>query len=496
MEYILSLDQGTTSSRAVLFDHAGEIISTGQYEFPQHFPHPGWIEHDANEIWESQWKAVQDCLKKGNIAPAQIKAIGITNQRETALLWDRRTGKPVTPAIVWQDRRTATFCEKHYDEWNDKIRAKTGLCLDPYFSGTKVKWLFEKKPSLVTLAQAGHLAFGTIETWLIWKLSEGSSHLTDYSNASRTMFFNIHTLEWDQELLSWLGIPPSILPQLVPNSEVVAHTSLLGPKIPIAGLAGDQQAALFGQLCLRKGMIKNTYGTGCFLLMQLGDKPQTSSKGLLTTIAWNIGGKTHYALEGSVFTGGSVINWLRDGLGIIEESHHIEALAQKENDNGGVYFIPALTGLGAPHWDPHARGSIYGITRGTNSSHLARASLESIAWQCEDLIKTMKEDTDICLRDIRVDGGASRSNLLLQIQSDFSQVTLTRPTIVESTARGAAFLAGLATGFWQSLEELESLWEVDQQFAPLKTPKEIAPERAHWNDAITRSYGWAKPPRD
>ncbi len=493
MKYILALDQGTTSSRAIVFDGAGEIAGIGQSEFAQSFPRPGWVEHDAEEIWQTQFHSAQEAIADAGVEEAEIAGIGITNQRETVVLWDRATGEAVAPAIVWQDRRTADFCEANRDEWDAKLRTRTGLRLDPYFSGTKLKWLLDEVPGARERAEAGELAFGTIETWLVWKLSGGATHVTDVSNASRTLLMDLRSLEWDRELLEWLGIPPAILPEIVGNSQIVGECELFGGSIPIAGMAGDQQAALFGQLCFEQGMIKNTYGTGCFLLMQTGDEPVFSEQQLLTTVAWKLGEQPcQYALEGSVFTAGSVVQWLRDGLGLIEKSEDVEALAASEPDNGGVFLAPAFTGLGAPHWDPYARGLIAGLTRGSSAGHLARAALESIAFQVDDLVSAMEADTGLPLAEVRVDGGASASDLILQFQADLLGCDIIRTSIAETTARGAAFLAGLATGVWQDVSELKSLWKESRRFRPAGDARQLEKLRRGWNGAVKRSLHWAR----
>jgi glycerol kinase len=492
---VLSLDQGTTSSRAIVLGESSEILGKGQHEFTQHFPQLGWVEHDPKEIWQTQLTSLRDALDDAKCSAADIDAVGITNQRETVVLWDRDTGEPVAPAIVWQDRRTADFCDQHRDEWQAAIHEKTGLRLDPYFSGTKLKWLLDEIPGARERAEKGELAFGTIETWLVWKLTGGRVHVTDVSNASRTLLMNLRTLEWDDELLEWLGVPRVLLPEIVGNSEVVGTTDaqVVGAEIPIAGMAGDQQAALFGQLCVEKGMVKNTYGTGCFLLMQTGDEPVLSEQRLLTTVAWKLGdAPCQYALEGSVFTAGSVVQWLRDGLGIIKESADVNALAEQVEDNGGVYLAPAFTGLGAPHWDPYARGVMAGLTRGSTAAHIARAALESIAYQVDDLVTAMRADTGLDLAEVRVDGGASRSDLLMQFQSDLLDCTITRSAIAETTALGAAFLAGLATGVWSDVDELQSLWQQERRFTPAGDAEQINTQRRGWNAAVKRSLGWAR----
>jgi len=497
MKHILALDQGTTSSRAIVFDGNGEISGKGQSEFTQHFPQSGWVEHDATEIWETQFAAAQTAIEAAGISAADIAGIGITNQRETVVVWDRSSGEPIAPAIVWQDRRTAGFCAEHRDEWEQQVSERTGLRLDPYFSGTKLKWLLDEVPGARARAAAGELAFGTIETWLVWKLTDGQTHVTDVSNASRTLLMNLRSLEWDSTMLEWLDIPRAILPEIVGNSEVVGECDLFGEPIPIAGMAGDQQAALFGQLCFDKGMIKNTYGTGCFLLMQTGDEPVASEQRLLTTVAWKLGGAPcQYALEGSVFTAGSVVQWLRDGLKLIESAEEVNTLALTEEDNGGVYLAPAFTGLGAPHWDPYARGLIAGLTRGSSAGHLARAALESIAFQVDDVVRAMQADTGLDLAEVRVDGGASESDLLMQFQADLLGCEIIRTSIAETTARGAAFLAGLATGVWSDVEELQGLWKETKRFKPDGEADELAKLRRGWKAAVKRSLHWAKEMED
>jgi len=495
MNRVLSLDQGTTSSRAIVFGEDARILGKGQHEFTQHFPQSGWVEHDAEEIWETQLQSLKEALEDAACEASDIDAIGITNQRETVVLWDRETGEPVAPAIVWQDRRTADFCEQNAEAWGTKIHEKTGLRLDPYFSGTKLKWLLDEVLGVRDRAEKGELAFGTMETWLVWKLTAGTVHVTDVSNASRTLLMNLNSLEWDEEMLDWLGVPRAVLPEIVGNSEMVGTTNVgvVGAEIPISGMAGDQQAALFGQLCLEKGMVKNTYGTGCFLLMQTGAEPVLSEQRLLTTVAWKLGdAPCQYALEGSVFVAGSVVQWLRDGLGIIKESADVNALAEQVEDNGGVYLAPAFTGLGAPHWDPYARGVMAGLTRGSTAAHIARAALESIAYQVDDLVTAMRADTGLDLADVRVDGGASRSDLLMQFQSDLLDCTITRSAIAETTALGAAFLAGLAVGGWESTDELEALWQSERQFTPGGDAKQIEAHRRGWNAAVKRSLRWAR----
>ena len=494
MSAILSLDQGTTSSRAIVFDHGGSILSRAQREFNQFFPQPGWVEHDALEIWRTQLAVAADAIAQAQQAGHDIVAIGITNQRETTVLWDRATGMPLAPAIVWQDRRTAGFCDELKAGGHETfIGKKTGLVIDAYFSGTKLKWLLDYIPGARERAARGELAFGTIDSWLLWCLTTGKVHATDVSNASRTMLFNIHTLDWDDELLRLLNIPRSILPNIVSSSGVVGTTSCEGlpAGIPIAGIAGDQQAALFGQACHQPGMAKNTYGTGCFMLMNTGAAPVPSRHRLLTTVAWRIGNTTHYALEGSVFMGGATIQWLRDGLGIIEKSSDVEALAASVIDTGGVYLVPAFAGLGAPHWDPTARGSILGLTRGSTRAHIARAAVEAIAFQSAELATAMQQDAGIALTELRVDGGASNNNMLMQFQADLLGTPVVRPRITETTALGAAYLAGLAIGFWQSQDEIATLWAKDRVFLPTWTRNSATTQMDGWLKAVEKSKGFA-----
>src|SRR6056300_552367 len=468
-DYILSIDAGTTSSRAIIFDRNGTAVGVSQHEFTQHFPKESWVEHDALEIWETQLLAIREVLQNHSISPAQIHAMGITNQRETTIIWDRNTGVPVHKAIVWQDRRTASICESLEKEGKASLfYEKTGLLLDAYFSGTKIKWILDQDPKLRKQAENGALAFGTVDSWLIWNLTKGAVHVTDVTNASRTLLFNIHTLEWDQELLDTLDVPRALLPKVVSCSEKVGTTdeALLGSSIPISGIAGDQQAALFGQMCIEPGDVKNTYGTGCFCIMNTGSKPVISKNQMLTTIGYQINGEVSYALEGSVFIAGAVVQWLRDQLGIINQASEIEALAETVENNGGVTFIPALAGLGAPYWDSKATGSILGITRGTNKGHIARAALEAIALRVREIVIEMQKDANTTFKTLKVDGGASNNNLLMQIQSDLLEAEVIRPQTTETTALGAAFFAGLATGFWESVESLATIWTVDKQFSP------------------------------
>ncbi|MBP6023642.1 glycerol kinase GlpK [Ferruginibacter sp.] len=468
-QYILSLDQGTTSSRAIIFDQQGAIIAVAQKEFTQIFPQPGWVEHDPNEIWSTQLGVAAEAISQAGLTVENIAAIGITNQRETTVVWERATGKPIYNAIVWQDRRTAAFCDELKRKQLDKIiQQKTGLVVDAYFSATKIKWILDNVAGAREKADKGELCFGTIDTWLLWNLTKGQIHATDVSNASRTMLCNINTLQWDGELEKIFTIPGNMLPQIRSSSEVYGHTQniLSAKNIPIAGIAGDQQSALFGQLCTQPGMVKNTYGTGCFMLMNTGEKPVASSNNLLTTVAWKVNGITHYALEGSVFIAGAVVQWLRDGLGIIQKSADVEALAAKVETNDGVYVVPAFTGLGAPHWNQDARGIITGLTRGSNASHIARAALESIAYQTMDVLKAMEADSGISIKELRVDGGATANDLLMQFQSDILNTKVLRPTVTETTALGAAYLAGLAVGYWKSIENIQQQWQIDKTFTP------------------------------
>ena len=486
--YVLSLDAGTTSSRAILFNQKGNLIAMAQQEFTQIFPKKGWVEHNPNEIWETQVSSVKKVLSMADISPEQIDSIGITNQRETTIIWDRATGIPVFNAIVWQDRRTAKICEGIISQGkSDIFTQKTGLVVDAYFSATKIKWILDQDPELRDRAHDGELAFGTVDSWLIWNLTGGATHVTDATNASRTMIYNIHEHKWDQELLDLLEIPNTLLPNVTNSSEIVGNTdpSILGTSIRIAGIAGDQQAALFGQLCLQPGDVKNTYGTGCFCIMNTGEQAVISKNNMLTTIAWQINNEVTYAIEGSVFTSGALVQWLRDQLQMITTSDDIEALAESVSDNGGVTFVPALAGLGAPYWDPHATGSIMGITRGTNKGHIARAALEAIALRSMDIIIEMQKDAGIDFKSVKVDGGASNNNLLMQIQADFINANVIRPKVTETTALGAAFLAGLATGFWSSVDVLKDLWGEDQFFKPLvsqQTKKTIS----LWEDRVSR----------
>ena len=498
MSFILAIDQGTTSSRAIVFDRAGNIRGAAQAEFTQHFPQGGWVEHDAAEIWSSQRAVIDGALTRGAVTAKDIVAIGITNQRETTVVWERATGKPIAPAIVWQDRRTAGTCDALRAAGHAALfQQKTGLVLDAYFSGTKLKWLLDHVPGARARAAAGELAFGTIDTWLIWKLSNGAAHVTDASNASRTLLYDIRRGDWDDELRTLLDVPRAMLPRVVPSSAIVAHTEIDGVCIPIAGIAGDQQAALFGQACHRPGMAKNTYGTGCFLLMNTGSEAIASRNNLLTTVAWRLSdapdgaqSRLQYALEGSVFIGGAVVQWLRDGLKIIQSAPEIEALAASVPDSGGVVLVPAFAGLGAPHWDPYARGSLFGITRGTTAAHLARAALDAIALQSAEVLDAMQADSGITLSELRVDGGASANNLLMQRQADLLGVPVVRPKVVETTALGAAYLAGLATGYWQGPADIEANWQVDCRFEPQMNDSERTSLRARWDEGVARSKGW------
>lgn len=498
MGFILALDQGTTSSRALVLDAAGTILAVAQKEFQQFFPQTGWVEHDPEEIWSSQLSVAKAALRKAKIDAADIQAIGITNQRETTVLWNRRTGLPLHRAIVWQDRRTADICDRlNKGKWATEIPARTGLVIDAYFSGTKLQWLLDNVSGARELAAAGELAFGTIDSWLIWKLTGGTQangavHKTDLTNASRTLLCNIHTCQWDPDLLKALKVPASVLPEICGSSQVACETDrkIFGRNIPVAGIAGDQHAALFGQMCTQPGMVKNTYGTGCFMLMNIGKKPRPSANNLLTTVAWKIGKQPEYALEGSIFIAGAVVQWLRDGLGLIKKAEDIERLARSVPDNGGVYLVPAFAGLGAPHWDPYARGSISGLSRGATAGHLARAALESIAFQTADVLEAMRADANIKIRSLRVDGGAARNDLLMQFQADMLGVPVIRPKTFESTALGAGYMAGLAVGFWKSASELNEQWQVDRTFEPSMPRSQVAELRSHWHKALERSKNW------
>lgn len=488
-QYILSLDQGTSSSRAIVFDEKGEICSVAQKEFRQQFPHSGWVEHDPHEIWSSQASVIAEAIASIDINGLNIAGIGITNQRETTIVWDRETEEPIYNAIVWQDRRTSAYCDSLKAEGKtDFIREKTGLIIDAYFSATKVKWILDNVPGARERAEKGKLLFGTVETWLIWRLTRGEVHVTDVTNASRTMLFNIHTLQWDEELLKLFDIPLSMMPEVKSSSEIYGHTktTLFAHKVPIAGIAGDQQAALFGQMCIEPGMVKNTYGTGCFLLMNSGEKPIVSENNLITTIAWKIGNKVNYALEGSIFVGGSVVQWLRDGLKVISSSAEVEALAASVPDTNGVYFVPALTGLAAPWWDQYARGAISGISRGTTAAHIARAALEGIAFQTMDIVNAMVKDSGLPLKELKVDGGAACNNLLMQFQADILNTPVIRPQVIETTALGAAYLAGLAVGYWSSIEDIKKQWKMDRRFDPSGKAEDIERAKNGWNNAVRR----------
>jgi len=496
MKYILAIDQGTTSSRAIIFKHSGKMAGQAQMEFKQIFPNPGWVEHDPAEIWESQLKVIQEAVLDAGILADELAAIGITNQRETAVVWDRQTGKPLCNAIVWQDRRTAGFCDQlQADGYEEKIRQKTGLVIDAYFSATKWKWILENVPGAMEKAKNGELALGTIDSWLIWNLTGGGIHVTDVTNASRTMLFNINSLSWDPELLELFGIPESMLPVVKSSSEVYGHTAegILSTQVPIAGIAGDQQAATFGQMCLSPGSVKNTYGTGCFILCNTGERPVQSRNKLVTTVAWQINGKTTYALEGSIFIGGAVVQWLRDGLGIIRNSGDVEKLASQVDDNGGVYFVPAFTGLGAPHWDPYARGMIAGLTRGTTDGHIARAALESIAYQVNDVMSAMEDDAGIKIKELKVDGGAAVNDLLMQFQADLIGIPVIRPETIETTALGAAYLAGLAVQFWSGLDEVNKQWAMDRTFTRDISRESQQELKEGWNKAISHAGSWERP---
>ncbi|WP_343686323.1 glycerol kinase GlpK [Chryseobacterium gleum] len=490
---ILALDQGTTSSRAILFNHSGEIKYVSQKDFRQIFPTPGWVEHNPNEIWSSQISVAAEVIAKAGISGLEVAAIGITNQRETTIVWDKETGEPIYNAIVWQDRRTSKYCDELKEQGHtETIKEKTGLVLDAYFSATKLKWILDHVEGARQKAEEGKLCFGTVDTWLVWKLTRGKMFITDVSNASRTMLLNIHTLEWDNDLLELFDIPRNILPEVKQSSEIYGETAttLFSTKIPIAGIAGDQQAALFGQMCTTPGMVKNTYGTGCFLLMNTGTEAVSSKNNLLTTVAWKINGEVNYALEGSVFVGGAAIQWLRDGLKLIHSSEQVNELAASVEDNGGVYFVPALTGLGAPYWDQYARGTIVGITRGTTDAHIARATLEGIAFQVYEIVKAMEADSGRASLELRVDGGASASDLLMQIQSDLFGFKITRPKTLETTALGAAYLAGLAVGYWKSIDEIQEQWIVDKDFHPQLDREKVNKMTHFWKKAVKSAQSW------
>ncbi len=492
-KYILSLDSGTTSNRAILFNHSGDIVDVAQEEFEQIYPQVGWVEHDPETIWQTQLKVAKEVIKKQGISPEQIAGIGITNQRETTVIWNRETGEPVYNAIVWQDRRTSRICDDLKEQGLEKsFTAKTGLIIDAYFSGTKIKWILDNVHGARELADKGKLAFGTIDSWLIWRLTNGKLHITDVTNASRTLIYNIHKLKWDDELLQVLDIPQALLPEVKESSEIYGKTAAghFGAEIPIAGIAGDQQAALFGQMCVNEGMVKNTYGTGCFVVMNTGDKPIESKNKLLTTIAWQMDGKVTYALEGSIFIGGAVVQWLRDQLGIIKASSEVEALASEVEDNGGVSFVQGFVGLGAPHWDQYATGAIIGLSRGTGKAHIARAALEAIAFRSMEVIETMVEDSGITLNELRVDGGAAVNNLLMQIQADAIKTNVVRPKITETTALGAAYLAGIATGFWAGVDDVKKQWQIDKMFEPVNDPTQVEKVIKGWKRAVERSKKW------
>jgi len=493
LPYILALDQGTTSSRAIVFDQQGAIVAVAQREFEQIFPQTGWVEHNPEEIWSSQISVAIEALSRAQARPRDVAAIGITNQRETAIVWNRETGKPIHNAIVWQDRRTADYCGQLRAQGHEKlIQEKTGLLIDSYFSGTKIAWILDHDEGARKLAEAGKLAFGTVDSWLVWNLTSGRVHITDISNASRTMLFNIHTCQWDDELLNLLNVPASMMPAVCSSSEVYAEvTTTLGlGNVPIAGIAGDQQASLFGQCCTAPGLAKNTYGTGCFMLQNTGTKAVASSNRLVTTVAWKIGDKTEYALEGSVFVGGAVVQWLRDGLGLIRTSGEIEQLAASVSDNGGVYMVPAFVGLGAPHWDAYARGSIFGLTRGSTAGHLARAALESIAYQVADLLDAMRRDAALPIKEMRVDGGASANDALMQFQADIMNISVVRPDVTETTALGAAYLAGLGVGFWRDAQALAAMPKGERRFEPKMARPQAATLREQWNKALSRAKSW------
>lgn len=492
-KYILAIDQGTTSSRAIVFDHDGRIKAAAQREFKQYYPKPGWVEHDAAEIWSTQAGILAEAIAMAGIQADDLAAIGITNQRETTVVWDRKTSEPICPAIVWQDRRTAEYCDALKAAGHaGLIQQKTGLVIDAYFSGTKLKWILDNVPDARRRAEAGELAFGTVDSWLLWKLTSGAVHLTDASNASRTMLFNIHTQQWDAELLDLFGIPEKLLPKVMSCSEVYAETApgLLGARVPVAGMAGDQQAALFGQMCIRPGMLKHTYGTGGFMMLNTGDTAMVSTNNLLTTVGWRLGGQLTYALEGSIFIAGAVVQWLRDGLGLIKTSADIEPLVATVKDNGGVYMVPAFAGLGAPHWDSYARGTIVGLTRGTTAGHLARAAVESIAFQTADVLEAMEADANLRVTELRVDGGATVNDALMQFQADVLGVPVVRPTVTETTALGAACLAGLAVGFWKDARELEEHWQRQKTFEPAMEPAQVERLKQNWRKAVGRAKGW------
>lgn len=494
-QYILALDQGTTSSRAIVFDQKGSVIASAQKEFTQIYPKPGWVEHDGNEIWATQAGVAAEAITHAGLNGTNIAAIGITNQRETTLIWDRATGKPVYNAIVWQDRRTSAYCDELREAGHaDTIRAKTGLILDAYFSATKIRWILENVKGVRERAEKGELCFGTMDTWLVWNFTKGEVHVTDATNASRTMLYDIHKGRWDEDLLALFGIPASLLPTVKSSSEVYGHTktTIFASKVPIAGIAGDQQAALFGQRCITSGMVKNTYGTGCFMVMNTGTTPIVSKNNLLTTIAWDVDGQVEYALEGSIFIAGAIVQWLRDEMGIIHTSADVEALAATVPDSGGVYVVPAFAGLGAPHWNSDARGTLTGLTRGSKAAHIARAALDSIAYQTMDVLKAMEADSGIPIRELRVDGGATANNLLMQFQSDILGVPVSRPKTLETTALGAAYLAGLAVGYWGSQADINSQWQEDRKFTPARTKADVDALTKGWNRALGAAIAWAK----
>lgn len=492
-KYVLAVDQGTTSSRAIVFDHAGGIKTVAQRDFPQYFPQPAWVEHDPQEIWSTQLAVITEALAKAEIEPAELAALGIANQRETTIVWDRESGEPIHRAIVWQDRRTARYCDTLKENYGDIIRSKTGLVIDAYFSASKIRWILDNVDGARKQAEKGALCFGTVDSWLVWKLTGGKIHVTDSTNASRTMLFNIHTLDWDEELLTLFEIPRTLLPRVVSSSEIYGHVDtrfLPGAQVAIAGIAGDQQAALFGQMGIERGVVKNTYGTGCFLLMNTGSEVVTSHNHLLSTVAWTLDGKTTYALEGSVFVGGAAIQWLRDGLKTIRSADAVNTLAASVADNGGVYFVPCLSGMGAPYWDQYARGTIIGITRGTSDAHIARATLEGIAFQVYDILKAMEADAGASTRELRVDGGASASDMLMQIQADISGCDVVRPQILETTAAGAAYLAGLAVGFWESIDEISEKWRKERVFSAAMETEKVAQMLGYWHKAVAAARHW------
>ena len=496
MKFLLALDQGTTSSRAIVFDASGAVRGLAQRETTQFYPQPGWVEQDPREIWQSQLDCAREALAAAGVTGAHIAAIGITNQRETTIVWDRRTGEPICNAIVWQDRRTAQLCDRLKSEGLEALfTGRTGLLLDPYFSGTKLRWVLDHVRDARREAQASHLCFGTVDSWLIWNLTAGRTHITDASNASRTLLYNIHTGEWDDKLLGLIGVPRALLPSVTASSGPLAETepALFGAAVPVTGIAGDQQAALFGQRCVVPGMVKNTYGTGCFMLMHTGERPVESHRGLLTTVAWQRSGRRQFALEGSVFVAGAAVQWLRDGLRIIDTSAEVDRLASSVPDNGGVYLVPAFAGLGAPHWDPYARGAILGLTRGSTAAHLARATLESIAYQTADLLEVMQTESGIPLKGLRVDGGATRSDLLMQFQADLLGVPVVRPVLLESTALGAAYLAGLGVGYWHDEAQIDVQWQVERAFEPRMPPAERDRLRRRWAQALARARDWERP---